>query len=239
MWISAIASCARRFGRNPYEHGLKSASKMGSSTSFRLAWTTRSATVGIPSLPEFPVRFRYHHLPHFDRPELARFQRVPDLAQESLDPDPGLDLGRGGLVDPWSLGALVGGHAFPRGHQERRVVDEVEQVTEPATGFFGRPAVQLGLHPPYREVGRIRIRPLHGAGIHRRIFGHYIPSLTDTLPPFPMCAAFPRSEYYGGSAPPAPSAGIAPIRHLSPLAEEAAMERTRTVPTFTAVRSTG
>jgi hypothetical protein len=26
-----------------------------------------------------------------------------------------------------------------------------------------------------------------------------------------MCAAFPRSEYYGGSAPPAPSAGVAPI----------------------------
>jgi len=34
-----------------------------------------------------------------------------------------------------------------------------------------------------------------------------------------MVAAFPRSEYYGDSAPPAPSAGIAPIRHLSPLAE--------------------
>jgi hypothetical protein len=46
---SAIASCARRLGRNPYEHGWKSASKMGSSTSFRLAWTTRSAMVGIPN----------------------------------------------------------------------------------------------------------------------------------------------------------------------------------------------
>ena len=34
-----------------------------------------------------------------------------------------------------------------------------------------------------------------------------------------MYAAFPRSEYYGDSAPPAPSAGIAPIRRLSPLAE--------------------
>ena len=41
-WISAIASCVRRFGRNPYEHGRKSASKIGSSTSFRLVWTTRS-----------------------------------------------------------------------------------------------------------------------------------------------------------------------------------------------------
>ena len=49
-----MASCARRFGRNPYEHGWKSASKMGSSTSFRLAWTTRSAIVGIPSFRSFP-----------------------------------------------------------------------------------------------------------------------------------------------------------------------------------------
>ena len=42
------------------------------------------------------------------------------------------------------------------------------------------------------------------------------PSLTDTLPSFPMYAAFPRPEYYDGSAPPAPSAGIAPIRRLFP-----------------------
>ncbi len=41
-------------------------------------------------------------------------------------------------------------------------------------------------------------------------------SLTDTLPPFPMYAAFPRPEYYGGSAPPAPSAGVAPIRPFPP-----------------------
>jgi hypothetical protein len=54
MWISAIASCARRLGRNPYETGKKSASKRGSSTSFNAAWTTRSATVGIPRLLTFP-----------------------------------------------------------------------------------------------------------------------------------------------------------------------------------------
>jgi hypothetical protein len=38
-----------------------------------------------------------------------------------------------------------------------------------------------------------------------------IPSLTDTLPSFPMYAALPRPEYYDGAAPPAPSAGVAPI----------------------------
>ena len=39
-------------------------------------------------------------------------------------------------------------------------------------------------------------------GIHRRISGHYIPSPSDTLPPFPVYAALPRSEYYDGSVPP-------------------------------------
>ena len=51
-----MASCARRFGRNPYEHGWKSASKMGSSTSFRLAWTTRSAIVGTHASYCFPFQ---------------------------------------------------------------------------------------------------------------------------------------------------------------------------------------
>ncbi len=50
MRISAIASCARRRGRKPFEHGWKSASKIGSNTSFTDACTTRSATTGIPSL---------------------------------------------------------------------------------------------------------------------------------------------------------------------------------------------
>ena len=42
-WISAIASCARR-PAGPVGDGWKSASKMGSSTSFSAAWTTLSAT---------------------------------------------------------------------------------------------------------------------------------------------------------------------------------------------------
>ena len=54
-WISAIASCARRFGRNPYEHDWKSASKMGSNTSFKAACTTRSVTVGMPNARSFPL----------------------------------------------------------------------------------------------------------------------------------------------------------------------------------------
>jgi hypothetical protein len=45
----SIACVADRLGRNPYETGKKSASKIGSSTSFTAAWATRSRTVGIPN----------------------------------------------------------------------------------------------------------------------------------------------------------------------------------------------
>jgi hypothetical protein len=64
MIVSRLAGVVMNLGHrvlrapvrtNPYEQGLKSASKMGSSTSFRLAWTTRSVMVGIPSFRNFPV----------------------------------------------------------------------------------------------------------------------------------------------------------------------------------------
>jgi hypothetical protein len=45
----SIACVADRFGRNPYEHDKKSASKIGSSTILAAAWTTLSRTVGIPN----------------------------------------------------------------------------------------------------------------------------------------------------------------------------------------------
>jgi hypothetical protein len=181
---------------------------------------------------------RYPHPPHFHRGELTGFQRVPYVAQENIDSDPGFDHRHGGAVDPRRPRSRVRAHPFPRVHQKRRVVDEVVQVTKPAIGFFDRPTVQFGLHPPYREVRRIGVRPYRrGADIHRRVFGHCFLSLTDTLPPFPVYVALPRSEYYDGSAPPTPSAGIAPIP-CHPLAENGSGEHTRAVPTFTGIRST-
>ena len=51
------AIVALRFGRKPYEHGRKSASKTGSSTSFAAICATRSRTVGMPSGRFFPSAF--------------------------------------------------------------------------------------------------------------------------------------------------------------------------------------
>src|SRR5216683_2527628 len=172
-WISEIASCARRFGRNPYEHGLKSASKIGSSTAFRLAWTTRSATVGIPSLRNFPVTpFGIITC------RTSTGRNSPDFSESRIWPRNTSTPTRASIRAtvarsmPGVRCPGVPGHTLPRVDQECRVIDEVIQVTEPAGGIFSRPAVQLDLHPPYREVRRIGMRPLHSAGIHQRIFGH-------------------------------------------------------------------
>src|SRR5215212_8258826 len=193
-----------------------------------------------PELPQFPGRpLRDRHPPHLDRPVGARLHRLPDSFQKRNNPDLGLDPGHRGPIDASCSCPGVRRHAFPRIHQKRPVIDEVEQIVEPAGGISPRPTVQFGLHPPYREIGRTLVRPPRGAGVHRRIFGHYSPSLTDTLPPFPMYVALPRSEYYGGSAPPAPSAGVAPIPTPTHRLVRWRVERSRAVPVFTAVRSTG
>ena len=46
---TCMASSAARLGRNPSEQGSMSASKIGSSTIFTAACTTRSRTLGIDS----------------------------------------------------------------------------------------------------------------------------------------------------------------------------------------------
>ncbi len=108
-----------------------------------------------------------------------------------------------------------------------------------AAGVSDRPAVQFSLHTPYREVGRIGMRPLHGTGIHRRVFGHYIPSLTDTLPPFPMRTGFPRPGVLRRLRP---TYAFGRHRAYPPHAASGrgkCVERTQVVPTFTVVRSAG
>ena len=118
---------------------------------------------GDPELAELAACLGDHHLPHLDRPELARFQQVPKVIQERLDPDLGFDSGHRGPVDPRCPCPDVRSDAFPRIPEKRRVIDEVEQVTEAAGSIVSRPPVQLDLHPPYRKVRLVRTQPLHSA----------------------------------------------------------------------------
>jgi len=126
-------------------------------------------------LAKFSILLRYQNPAHLDRPELTRFQRVPETAQKFPDPHQGLDLASSGPIDTRGVSAPVRGHAFPRDQQERRIINKVEQVTETTTRITGRPQVQSGLHPRYRVLGREQHRPVHGTGIHRRVLRHYSP----------------------------------------------------------------
>jgi hypothetical protein len=87
-----------------------------------------------PELAQLAAGLRDHHLPHLEGLERAGLQRGPELFQEGLDSDRGFDSSHRGPVHPRGPSAGVGGHTLPGVHQKRRLVDEVEQVTEPATG---------------------------------------------------------------------------------------------------------
>ena len=161
------------------------------------------------------------------------------MAQKHLHPNPGHDLSHRDPIHSRCPRPGIARYPLPRVHQKRRVIDQVEQVTEPASSILTRPTVQFDLHPSYRPESRIDIRPLHSTGVHRCIFEHCILSLTDTLPPFPMCAGSPRLGVLRRLRP-TPSVG----RHRAyppphPQAGSRRWSGKKVVPTFTVVRSTG
>ena len=127
--------------------------------------------------PQLAAGLGDHHPPYRNRSDPARLQRVPYLLEELRYPDLGLDPRHRDAIDSRCPRPGVPGHALPRADQERRIVDEVEKVLEPAGRILARPTVQLQLHPPYHGGGLERLRSPRGAGIHQRFFGHCIPSI--------------------------------------------------------------
>lgn len=125
-----------------------------------------------PERAELPARFRDLHLPDWLGFVLARLDLGPDTFQESLYSDVADNLGDSDTVDPGRSCARGARHPVPRHQQERRVVDEVKQVTTPAGDIVSRPAVQLDLHSRYRSMSRLTARPRGGAGIHRHVLRH-------------------------------------------------------------------
>ena len=81
---------------------MKSASKIGSSTSFNAAWTTRSAMVGMPNAQlSRTSAFRDQSLTHRQRTKRAVLDLCPQIVQEPLNTDRHLD---GGAVQPSTPG---------------------------------------------------------------------------------------------------------------------------------------
>lgn len=106
-WISAIASCARRLGRNPYEHGVTSTSKIGSpAPAFRAACITRPATVGTPNRRTVPPALDLHP-PRRRRLDGAGPEPPADVSEGLLHPNRSPDVTYGHTVDPCRPGPLV------------------------------------------------------------------------------------------------------------------------------------
>src|SRR5215217_3399795 len=108
-------------------------------------------------------------LPHGQGPKAAVLQAGPQLREDGLLTPHRLDVVGGLAVHARRAGTLVAPHPTPPNQQERRVMNEVVQITKPTGPILGCPSVQLGLDSSYP-----RLRLLDGerrprrAGIHRR-----------------------------------------------------------------------
>src|ERR1039457_6602473 len=121
-----MAAWARRLGRKPYEHDLKSASKIGSSTSFKLACTTRSVAVGMPRRRSLP--FALGIIASRTRTGVNR--RALRSSRSRLKDLPGSrpDGPRRDAIDPGRACTLVDPEPVPCHDAEGRVSDEVVEI---------------------------------------------------------------------------------------------------------------
>lgn len=238
---------ARRPGRNPYDEELKPGSKIGSSTSFSAAWTTRSLAVGMPRRRSFPLVLGTRALAYGQRDEGPVLQvgaysgQEPDHAAcGRLDP-------RGGpAVDPGCSRPFVRPDPAPRHREERRIRHEVVQVIEHAARISRGLVVKLGLNTQYPPLRLLRVGPLDPtrsvggaahAAIPRRV-SYPFPLLFSSAHcgPSPCGRRYrPRSTTTAPSHPgPLGGQRACPLR---PVRRPPAEGGTRVVPMFTSFRS--
>jgi hypothetical protein len=105
-------------------------------------------------------------LPHPLRNEHAGLQVEPKPGQQfrSASAD---DISRSETINSSCSCTRVAPHPAPRGHEERRVINKVVQIIEPAARIGRRPSVQLRLHRQYPRPRRSDVRPRF-AGVHQR-----------------------------------------------------------------------
>ncbi len=188
-------------GESRRSTGRKSASQIGSSTSFSAACTTRSRTVGMPSRRSLPLAFGIIRSRTAKGTNRQAFRSARSSARKTSSPRTAVMERAVQPSTPAVRAPLLPLDPRPCHQQERRVTDEVEQIIKPTIGVVVCPSVQLGLDPQYPPL-----EPLPGSATARRCSPttswHPSPSTADTLPPFALWPAFPASDYYEGSAPP-------------------------------------
>ena len=107
---------------------MKSASKIGSSTSFKEACTVRSAAVGMPSRRSFPLALGII----FSRTGCGENRPSLEVISQPAEQLPGTedDGARSHSIDTGRACPLVAPDPTPRHDEERRVIDEVVEVIE-------------------------------------------------------------------------------------------------------------
>ena len=122
------------------------------------------ATVGMPSRRSLPAGLGDHPSPAPAAGRTVRPSARPAARRGTLLAPRTTSMERAvDAVDPGGACTPVAPHPVPRHDQERRVIDEVEQVIEPTTRIGGRPLVQLRLHPQYPRPASSRLG--HGAPV--------------------------------------------------------------------------
>ena len=158
---------------------------------------------------ELAARLGDHPLTDGQRPEGPSLQLGTQVGQERLLAAHPLDVEGRLAIHPSGARTLVAPHPAPPNQQERRITDEVEQVTEPAPQAHRWPSMQLGLDPQYPCLRLFRRRPRR-AGIHRRPPGLPAPSLQPRCRPSPCpCPARACDRL---SRPPTTTAAPSPAR---------------------------
>ena len=142
---------------------MKSASKIGSSTSFNAAWTTRSAIVGIPSAAHFPPVWG-SHAPAPATEETARLQLGTQIVQEPERPCARRDAPPS-AVDPGGSRPCL---PATRSNATNSVAGSCTKLNRSSNRRpdIPRPTVKLGLDPQYPPLRHDEACQV--VGIHRR-----------------------------------------------------------------------
>jgi hypothetical protein len=120
-----------------------------------------------------PARLGNLAFPHRYRSERAALKTCTQVVQEAGDSDHLFDVGDPQAVHAGRSGPGIARDPLERYEQRRRVVHEVEQVVELATGIGRRPTVKFDLHLRYPPVRTHRAHPGRCPAVRRCIFRHY------------------------------------------------------------------
>ena len=146
-------------------------------------------------------------LPHRQRHKPPGLQVGPELGEERLLAPHGRDVVGRLAIYPGRAGALVALDPTPPNQQERRITDEVVEVTEPTCLLVGCPSVQLGLDPSTRAPACSAVG--HGASVFTGVL------LACQLPGCGLAAALRHAPPLLGRVAGSPDLGL--LRRLRPV----------------------